>query len=46
MNNQLKTYHNVHEWAVDDVRRWLKEKEFEDHICELFESHKIGKFND
>ena len=39
--NSLKTYHNVHEWAVDDVKRWLIEKGFEDHICELFVSHKI-----
>ena len=37
----MKTYHNVHEWTVDDVRRWLVEKGFDVSIGELFESHKI-----
>lgn len=40
-NSNLRTYHNVHEWAVDDVRRWLAEKGFDTSIGELFELHKI-----
>lgn len=39
--SNLRTYHNVHEWAVDDVRRWLAEKGFDDGIGQLFELHKI-----
>lgn len=38
---KFRTYHNVHEWIVDDVKRWLIEKDFDQNICELFEYHKI-----
>jgi len=41
MKDLLKTYHNVDEWSVHDVRRWLIEKDFDNDICELFVSHKI-----
>lgn len=41
MKKALKTYHNVDEWQVDDVKRWLIEKGFDDDISELFVSHKI-----